>query len=286
MDKYYWVDANGSRYAISDNHLIKSGPDGRYMPPISFVEDEVPFLAGTRLRTVKIGPREFDLTIYIDGDSEVDVRNKTRNLLRTFNPVKGDGKISVVAADNSQREINCRYAGGLEISEKEGSKIGNIQTVTLVFRAFDPYWYDTATKVQTFKINESPGTFFPLAFPIRVASSTVFADITIDNTGDVETWPEWIVTGPGEDVVIRNLTTGEVTNLDVSLDVGETITIDTKPFHKTVTKNDGTNLFYLLSDDSSLWALQDGVNSVQIEMGSATVDSNIQLSYRNRYWGP
>jgi hypothetical protein len=285
MDKYYWVDANGSQYAISDNHLIKSGPDGRYMPPISFVEDEVPFLAGTRLRTVKIGPREFDLTIYIDGDSEVDVRNKTRNLLRTFNPVKGDGKISVVAADNSQREINCRYAGGLEISEKEGSKIGNIQTVTLVFRAFDPYWYDTATQVQTFKINESPGTFFPV-FPLSLASSTVFASVAINNEGDVDTWPEWEINGPCQGVVLRNLSTGEVLSLDVALELGESITIDTKPFRKIIVKNDSTNLFYTMSVDSSLWALQEGINGVQIEMGGATLDSSAQLTYRNRYWGP
>jgi hypothetical protein len=104
--------------------------------------------------------------------------------------------------------------------------------------------------------------------------------------GDVETWPEWIITGPGENIVLRNMSTDEVTSLEVSLDVGETITIDTKPFHKTVTKNDGTNLFYTLTDESSLWALQEGSNSIQIEMANATTDSNIQLTYRNRYWGP
>jgi hypothetical protein len=285
MDKYYWIDANGTEYAISDNHLIKSGPDGRYMPPISFVEEEVPFQSGTRLRSVKVGAREFDLTFYIDGDSEADVRNKTRNLLRTFNPLKGDGKIYVVAPDNSQREINCRYASGLEISEKDGSKIGHLQTVTLVFRAFDPYWYDTSTQVQTFKVNEAPGSFFPI-FPLRLASSAVFADMSVENTGDVETWPEWIITGPGENIVLRNLSTDEVTELSVTLGAGETLTIDTRPYNKTVTKGDGTNLFYTLSDDSSLWALREGDNSIQLEMAGTTTESSIQLSYRNRYWGP
>jgi hypothetical protein len=285
VDKFYWIDANGAEYSINDNHLIITGPEGRFMPPISFVEEEVPFLAGTRLRSVKVGAREFDLSIYVDGISESDVRNKTRNLLRMFNPLNGDGKIKVLAADGSQREIQCRYSSGLGISEKDGAKVGNMQAVTLVFRAFDPYWYDSSTVVQTFKINENPGTFFPI-LPLRLASSTVFADITIDNDGDVETFPEWIITGPGESIVLSNLSTGETTSLDVTLEAGESITINTSPYTKTVTKSDGTNLFYTLSDDSSLWALQEGNNSIQIQMANATADSSIQLTYKNRYWGP
>jgi phage-related protein len=82
------------------------------------------------------------------------------------------------------------------------------------------------------------------------------------------------------------MSTGEVTNLTVSLGIGETITIDTKRFQKTITKNDGTNLFFTLTDESSIWSLQEGNNSIQIEMANATQDSLIQLTYRNRYWGP
>jgi hypothetical protein len=284
VDKFYWVDANGTEYSISDNHLIKAGPDGRFMPPISFVEDEVPFAAGSRLRTVKVGPREFDLSIYIDGTSEADARNKTRSLLRMFNPLSGDGKIKIVAADGSQREINCRYSSGLQLSEKEGSKIGNMQTAVLVFRAFDPYWYDTSTQVQTFTTGQT-ATFFPF-FPMRLSSSTVFADVTVDNSGDVETWPEWIINGPASDIILRNLTTGESLHLATSLGEGESVTIETKPGTKTIKKGDGTNLFGTLTDDSSIWALVDGSNSVRIEIAGANANSSVQLSFRNRYWGP
>jgi phage-related protein len=284
MDKFYWVDANGLEYPISDNHLIITGPEGRFMPPISFTEEEVPFAAGTRLRNVKVGAREFDLSIYIDGVSEADARAKTRNLLRVFNPLVGDGKIKVAATDGTQREINCRYSSGLEISEKDSAKIGNMQAVVLVFRAFDPYWYDSVTQVLTFNTGQ-PATFFPFP-PLRLSSSSVFADTSIDNTGDVEAYPEWIVTGPGNGIVLRNYTTGEMIELDVTLGIGESVTIDTRPFVKTVTKNDGTNLFYTLSDASSLWTLQPGVNSVRLEMSDATDQSSIQLSYKNRYWGP
>jgi hypothetical protein len=83
--------------------------------------------------------------------------------LKIFNPLKGDGKIKSISPDGSQREISCRYQGGLEIEES-----GRIwEKFVLVLKAFDPFWYDSSTIVQTFNINESPGTFFPI-LPLRL----------------------------------------------------------------------------------------------------------------------
>lgn len=288
MDKEIitWIDHNGTEHVLTDmpDISISIGPSGRYMPPIEYSEEETPFQYGSTVKNVKVKAREMDLPIEINGQTQMDIRNNLRSLLRIFNPLKGDGIIRSISPDGSTREIICRYNSGLEINES-----GKIwEKFVLVLKAFDPLWYDTSTIVQTFKINESPGLFFPI-LPLRLSSSTVFADTTIDNTGDVETWPEWIVTGPGENILLRNMTTGEVTALshaDAKLGAGESITIDTRPFHKTVTKNDGTNLFYTLSDESSLWALQEGQNSIRLEMSNATEVSSIQLSYKNRYWGP
>lgn len=292
MDKEIikWIDPNGTEFKIDDgeNYTLLLGIKGFHMPPISTVENEVPNQAGSRLRMVKVKARELDVPIVIRGKDEIEVRNNIRRLLRFLNPLKGDGRLHVSFYGASQRELSCRYIGGLEIDEKRGSKGENWQKAILVFRAFDPFWYDTSTKVETFKTGEQVATFFPI-FPLRLSSSSVFADVTIDNTGDVETWPEWIITGPGENILLRNLTTGEVINLehaDAKLQAGESITIDTKSGKKSVTRNDGTNLFYTLSEESSLWALQEGSNSIRIEMSNTTTESQVQLTYRNRYWGP
>jgi hypothetical protein len=290
-DKIIWVDPNGLEYDMSDQHMQIDGMSGRYMPPIKFVEEEVPFQHGKRLREVKVDARDVDLPLYIEGENEMELKNKLRFLMKIMNPLKGDGRFKSISPDGSQRELTCRYSGGLDISEKKGNKIGNLQIAILIFRAFDPFWYDSQTIVQTFRKNESPGLFFPI-LPLRVASSTVFADATIENNGDVETWPEWIITGPGENITLRNLTTGEVIELnhpDAKLEAGETVVIRTTPIppnEKTVTKSDGSNWFYTLSDNSSLWSLKEGNNSIQLEMGNATDASSIQLSYRPRYWGP
>jgi phage-related protein len=285
-DKISWIDANGTEYPLNldNNFKVLTGMTGRFMPTFSFIEDEIPFQDGTLLRDTKVKARDVDIPLLIKTDNEIVFRQKVRECLRIFNPKTGDGRIRVTAADGSTRELFCRYSGGLEGKEDRSFKGLIWMNLILVFHAFDPYWYDSSSIVQTFKINENPGLFFPI-LPLRLASSTVFADVTIDNSGDVETWPEWIISGPCDSVVLNNITTGETTNLEVSLQAGETITIDTKPFKKSIVKSDGTNMFYTMTDDSSLWALQEGNNSIQIQMSNATSDSSIQLTYRRRYWG-
>lgn len=288
MDKLSWIDSNGTEHPFTSDKIVLQGKQGFYMPPIAHVDETAPFQAGTRYRHTRIDARDIDVPLLIKADSPVTLRQKVRECLRMLNPLH-DGRMKVIAPDGTQRELHCRYASGLEGNEGRDVKGSYWQTVVLVFRAFDPYWYESNTIVETFRTGQ-PATFFPF-FPLRLSSSTVFADTSIDNKGDVEAWPEWIITGPGEGIVLRNLTTGEVLELthpDAKLEAGESIIINTNPRppkEKTVTKSDGSNWFYTLSDQSSLWGLQPGTNSIRLEMANATEGSSIQLSYRPRYWG-
>jgi hypothetical protein len=280
-EQFFWIDATGNETPLSNspNFEILVGPTGRFMPPVDLVEQQVPFQPGTRLKQAYVKSRDIDLPLGITGVSKSDLRTQIRNLLNMFNPLAGDGQLKIIAEDGSQRLITCRYSSGLEIQETGLSW----QSVIIVLKAFDPYWYDPNPIVQTFTVG-TPATFFPM-LPMRLTSSTVFADTTIANNGDVESWPTWIITGPGDTIYIRNLTTGEFININYTLAPGDTITIDTRPGKKTVTFGDGTNLYPNMSSDSSLWALQAGNNQVRIEMQNSQVASNVQLSYQNRYWG-
>jgi len=280
-EQFYWIDANGNETALSgsSNFEILVGPTGRFMPPVDLVEQQVPFQAGTRLKQLYVKSRDIDLPLGITGTSKSDLRTQVRNLLNMFNPLLGDGTLKIIAEDGSQRQIKCRYSSGLEIQET-----GLFwQNVIIVLKAFDPYWYDPNPIIQTFTVG-TPATFFPI-LPMRLTSSTVFTDTTINNDGDVESWPTWIITGPGDTIYIRNLSTGEFININYTLQPGETINIDTRLGKKTVTLGDGTNLYPNMSSDSSLWALQPGNNQIRIEMQNSQIASNVQLSYQNRYWG-
>lgn len=283
-DNTYFIDSNGVEYPLdTPNIKVLLGMKGQFMPPIEYTEDETPLQHGSIARNFKVKPRDVDIPLLFKGSSEIELRNLVRNTLRMINPLKSDGKIKIISSDGSSRVLNCRYVGGFEGDDGRDASGTLWQKAVLGFRAFDPFWYDSSTIVKTFTTGQQ-ATFFPF-FPIRLTSSIIFADIVIDNLGDVETYPEWIIRGPGNGVVIRNFTTGEIVNINVSLDLGETIIINTKPGKKSVKKGDGTNLFGSQTDDSSLWSLQPGQNSIRIELSNATADSLVQLSYVHRYWG-
>lgn len=282
MDKLSWIDKNGTEHPFTNELVVLQGKQGFYMPPIAHVDESVPLQFGTLYRSTRIEARDIDVPLLIKSDSPITLRQKVRECLRMFNPLH-EGKIKVIALDGTQRELHCRYASGLEGNEGKDVKGTYWQTIVLVFRAFDPFWYDSQTIVETFTIGQT-ATFFPF-FPMRLSSSAVFADMNIDNTGDVETWPEWIVNGPGSNISIRNLSTGEITYITATLQSGEYLVLDTRPGKKTIKKSDGTNLFGFQSSDSSIWSLREGSNNIRIEMANATNESSVQLSYRHRYLG-
>lgn len=288
-DKLSWIDRNGVEYPLTNDLIVLQGKQGFYMPPITHIEESVPFQAGSRHRETKVEPRDVDVPLLIKAKDPATLRKKVRSCLRMFNPFY-NGTIKLLAPDGTNRELMCRYSSGMEGNENQDVKGWYWQKLILVFRAFDPYWYEANTFVETFRTGQ-PATFFPF-FPLRLSSSSVFADTTVDNKGDVEAWPEWIITGPGEGIVLRNFSTGEVTALthpNAKLGAGESIVINTNPRpprEKSITKSDGTNWFYTLSDESSLWSLQEGINNIRLEMSNATEASSIQLNYRPRYWGP
>ncbi len=288
-EEYHWFDADSVDHPFDDLGLtVLKGAHGRFMPEFAFIEDEVPLQPGTRLRSVTTKARRWEFPAKLEGISSIDYRTKLRDLFNVFDPNRGDGRIRVISYDGGQRDLFCRYTGGLELDESIKGTTW-IKTV-LVFHASDPYWYDTATNVRTYELGDA-APFFPI-FPLVLVSSTIFADATENNLGDVEAWPVWIITGPGSNIILRNQNTGKILTLNTTLGTGETVTIDTRPAgegsntsRKTVIKNDGTNLYGSLAAASSLWPLAKGSNSLRMEMSGANSNSSIQMSYRTRYLG-
>jgi phage-related protein len=279
MEAIAFVDSAGLTHSLD----VSEGAGGRYMPPVSFVEDEVPGQDGSRLRLVKLGPREVGLPLWFRTDDEVTLRDELRSWLSRFNPAKGDGRLLDTAPDGSQRELICRYAGGMELDESAQVAGLNWQKAVVVFRAFDPFWQDTVDTAHSFATT-APVNFFPF-FPLRLSAGAVLSGASIFNGGDVEAWPTWVINGPATSIVLTNDTTGDVIDLDVSLTAGQSLTIDTRPGIKTVKKNDGTNLYPGLSLASRLWSLPPGTVAVSIQVGGATSTSTVTLRYRCRYLG-
>lgn len=269
------------RFDGSAGLQVEVGLAGRFQPPVAFTEDVVPFTDGSRLRQVRRTTREVVVPVEWTAATPMEMRTTLRDAARWLKP-SNTGRLVAEAPDGGRRELKCHYAGGMELVEDQFTD--SLQRAVLVFRAFDPYWLDSITDTRSFVIG-TPAPFFPI-LPLRLTSSTVFADVNVDNSGDVETWPIWTVTGPGSDLVLSNLTTGEVLSSSVVLGIGETLVIDTSPELKTLRRGDGSNAYGTLSASSSLWSLVEGANSVRIEFSGATADSLVALSWRRRYFTP
>jgi Phage tail protein len=279
-----WVDVGGVATEILDGTdvYVLPGLAGRMSPSMSFILQRVPLQPGQRFRDVRHGVAEVKVPVELYGATDTALRSSVRTWVHRLDPFRGDGKLRITAPAGDQRELICRCAEGLDQAVEDEGDVGHRLRAILRFVTEQPYWQDASDTVQTWTLLSSLATFFPL-FPLRLSGSEVFADATVTNDGDVEAWPVWTIAGPGSSPILRNLTTGDLLSLPVTLLAGESVTIDTRPGAKTVTKQNGTSLFGSLTATSSLWPLAQGSNSVRIEMSGATSVSSVALNWRRRW---
>jgi hypothetical protein len=273
-----WVDPNGIETALWGGPPFDAlvGRQGAFMPEFDLLMDDVPLQAGSRLRTVKTRARQVDVPLLIRGTSASNLRSVLRSLLLTLDPNRGDGRLRVTGPDGTARELWCRYAGGLLGQEVAGAAPGHELRAVLTFQAADPFWYAASLTTSAYTLTAGGG-FFPF-FPLVVSATSIFTTVSVDNTGDVETWPIWSIRGPGSDIYLRNVTTGEYLAIVTTLGAGDILTIDTRPGYKTVELN-GVNAFDLITPSSALWALPRGVTSVWIEIAGTTAASACTVNY-------
>lgn len=285
-ETYEWVDADGEVFDLdTDGARVLQGVDGRFMPPVELLEQEIPLQPGAILRNVKTKVREVTLPIVFTAPDEVELRQRIRAWAVRFDPNRGDGALRVRNADGYRRELPCRYSDGLSLTEDGDTAGPTFQKAVLVFRSHTVYWTDGEDHEATFTTEvDEPVPFFPF-FPIRLLPSELFKSVMVRNVGDAPAWPVWTITGPADSpLLIRNDTTGKKIEINRALATAETVTIDTRPRVKSVTDNTGANLYSLLTVDSALFELAAGENIVLAALGGTTLDTEVLLSYRNRYF--
>lgn len=284
-DLLEWVDAAGIITPLTDQQTldVEWGITGRFMPPIEHVEDDVPQQDGSRLRLVRVRPRDVPLKLSVLGDDEQHLRTLLRQLVALFSPSRGDGRLRATRADGTARELRCRYKGGLDALSEDFESSYGWQRAVLVLRAHDPYWYDTVARSITYRPG-APQPFFP---DLAINSDRIIGTQTVVNDGDVDAWPVWTVHGAASRFHTNNDTTGRSLQLSTALTAAQSAVADTRPFVKTVRRDDGTNLFAVASQPpSSLWPLIPGDNQVSIVLPDTSPESYVTLDFFRRWWTP
>jgi hypothetical protein len=276
MRRVTWIPPSGDPLAFAlggDIYALANVSGLAGMPTVRYSELVVPLQPGSRWQNVSHGPRDVVVPVDILGPEDPMDR-----LVAAVDPTLGDGRLRVTRHDATERELFCRLIDFSGLREATDRLDG--WTAALVFHAVDPYWYDRNSSSLIFSPGESP-SFFPF-FPLTLGASEVSTEATVNNDGHVTTWPVWTITGPGS-VTATNTTTGETWDLDYTLDDGEVVTVDTRPGVKTVVSSTDGDLFANLTDESSLWALAKGTNTVTVTMAAASSASQLLLSWQRRW---
>ena len=274
-----WIDPDGVETAFLG---VAAGTAGRGLPPVRPLVTSQPNRSGAVYSGALHGVRRISIPFEIFADAypgESELRTSVRAWARRLSTLTAPGKLRWTSELGDQREIVAWYVGGLELVEP-----GNAmhQAATLEFDCPDPYPVDTTDSVQTASTGSSSGMFFPVGPALFLAASEIAAELTIDNTGDLECWPVISVTGPATSATVRNLTSGQVLALSGAIGGGEVVTLDARPGARTVLRQDGASLYSSMTS-RQWWPLAKGQNRVRLEATGTTAASQLSVRWRRRW---
>lgn len=275
-----YIAPDGSEWPLSLPALGWSTVDdvgGLGAAPVDLVTDSHP-RGGARVRHVQPQPRTINWPVLVWGASHLEFLDRWRSLARAFAMTRrrGPGRLRVTRPDGSRRETFVYYAAGFDGDPGRGFT-DDVAVISLFCE--DPYFRAVEPLSLTYGFGASRP--FLTGYP-SLSSGRVFGVTTATNPGDVEAWPEWVLTGPATSLTATNLDTGEAFTLTYTLTAGQTLTVTTDP--PTVRGPTGQNLTTALSwPGAVLWGLEPGRNAVNFAVTGAGVGSSIELRYTPRF---
>jgi len=282
--KIYYINANGVTIDFTDYHNIAvlSGFSGYGLPDFSMSETVIPYEDIGILNSIRTVPREISVPIFLRGSEPFLIRRKMAEIMQFLSPDLGEGKLYIERPTGEKRFLKCIYKNGLDGNDKSIGK--DYGTFIITFRAVDPYFYNSVESSYTFTEESSEGSFLGNPFfPIFITQGAIYSNISFINTGDGIAYPVWTITGVGDSLVLRNLTTGKFMQLDYTISEGEIITIDTRIGYKSIVNNSGINLMQYMASLSSFWLIEQGTNVIRVELSNSGVNTAVKIDYYLRY---
>lgn len=281
-DMWYYTDQNGIEYTLNDNvHTFLRAVEGVDGPDVEVAGDRYPYQQGETYREdgIYAGPIDPALLLDVVHDTHTDMLTFLDTFIRNLNPFKNTGTLGAlkrIKPDGTTRQLDCVLAS----RRPDWSGPGSLG-LYLRFHGKYPFWYNPIEQEQIFGLFGPAGITFPITFPITFGADDIDDTATVQNDGDIPTWPEIVVLGPGEDPTVDNDTTGKVMEITQILDAGDYITIDMKEadvWFYDATDGSTTRINEAISADSEFWQLEPGENSIHVTMANTTSGS-IEVRY-------
>ena len=280
-----WHAPDGGVWPLDVPDLGWLTPDevsGLGAAPVTLVTDPHP-RGGARVRHIQPQPRTITWPLVVQGRTHGEFLTRWRSLASAFTQTRrlGAGRLRIARPDGTGREILAHYEAGFDGEPGAGH---TWDAAVLSLWCEDPYWL--ADPITDFRAHEAAASTFLDPF-MTVSSTQVLGATTITNPGDVESWPEWTITGPATEVQATNHTTGESWTLTPDFGDGDSVggneaVITTDP--PQVRGPDCEVWTGLLNWPAAvLWGLAPGLNEVTFAVSGADVGTEIRWSYRPRY---
>lgn len=280
MQLWQWVDPDGGVLDLE----VEWDVDGYLMGSVVTAQQRVPGALGSRYRHVTIGVAETDLLVTVRGATETGLWDNIEQLLDAMNPLRGVGRLRVTT-DTRVRERTGIVTDGLGGKDKLGRTAGPLMLrFPITVRHDDPLWRPQTAVRTTITQPASASSFFPFSLPWRIGTATQFGVLSIDNPGVHRLWPVFELDGPFTSVMARNDATGQSWTFTRSTSAGETVIVDTREGHKSVTLQDGSDVFTLLA--GRLWPLERGTTQITVDIAAHTSDTAVRIDRWPGYHQP
>lgn len=263
---------------LTGRYQIQVGVQGFDVSASSVLERRAAGVSGTFVEGMDSGSRSVWLPILIRGRSLTELKALKRAVLDIA--LRGEPVLLVVTSpDGSRRFIEgYRLGGGNDTWDAGSWHVSGWQRWGLELHCPDPWWRSIPVEWR-FPYGGGPGGFFPI-LPVSLAPSQVTETVsTLEMVGDVESYPEWVITGPCTSVTATEVKSGRTWTLNAPLDAGQQVKVRTDPRDAAegpmVVGPDGSDWYRYMAPPYDLWPLPVESPQVRIEMAGAATGSGV-----------
>lgn len=251
-----------------------------------------PYQHGYTLTSASLGDRAITLKLRVADDDDAAVAADVRTLIQLLNNIWSPIYLDVTTADGLTRRLDVYYTDGLSLPHDADEAYGNLPDV-VQFTADNPVAYNPAGTGVAFGLSGGgTGMPIPMIIPFTLGASVLDEYRTITYLGTWAAYPIIRITGPIDDCVITNVTTGEKLDFtDFNLGAGEWLEIDCRYGYKSITEDDGDNHLGDLTTDSDLATFHiapadgaaGGINDFHVTGTSVTGATAVMMRYNGQY---
>jgi len=272
---------------------IEKGSRGLGLVQFETVQDDSPWSDGSTVEDVYALPRQPMLPMMVWGADRAEFLSRLRTLSAALVPRDGGGRavpgeLELAQHDGRRFRLQAHYLGGLP--DEETTDLGgdtNWCRFQLQLLAPDPFWYAPEPTVLSWTFAD-PVPFLGNPFlPLRISPSQTIGDVAILNPGTAPALGMWRITGPGNNVVLANLDSGEQIQITGTIPDGEQLVVVTDPLAPSITlQPSGVDWWDKVADGPVLWAIPPGTTSASLTLSGAASGSRVVLEFRPRFGAP